>query len=349
MPLVRKPAPSVLTSGALTPQPGRVPRPVLSLPPSQEILFYAWTVDGTEPTSQEDLFGVMPRSGVVRRLTNEATSPDAASDRDPDWSPSHSRIVSMRATFADPSYLTVRDSAGTVVRTIAVSGTEPIWMNARRILTGQEGFSAGGERNRADIVGIGMTGLVRHVTAALPGEFLSAPDWHPIAGLVATLTREDPVTHESLGSQLVRATAAAVTTAITTGTPIPVTAMTRIGATDTWNGFPSWSPDGASIAYVTLRPCASVEAGAPIKQPEIAIMSTIPRVRPRLVTDDSAGRYEDGLSDGSPVFSPDGQWLAWCRGYEDTWSQIVLQKLSNPSTRRILVADTHWWRGGLSW
>jgi Tol biopolymer transport system component len=66
--------------------------------------------------------------------------------------------------------------------------------------------------------------------------------------------------------------------------------QTRIGATDTWNGFPSWSPDGASIAYVTLRPCASVEAGAPIMQPEIAIISTIRRV---LVTD--THRFRAGL------------------------------------------------------
>ena len=51
----------------------------------------------------------------------------------------------------------------------------------------------------------------------------------------------------------------------------------------------------------------------------------------------------------SPHFSPDGQWLAWCRGYEESWSQIVLQRVSDPGSRHILVADTHWWRGGLSW
>ncbi len=78
-------------------------------------------------------------------------------------------------------------------------------------------------------------------------------------------------------------------------------------------------------------------------------MSTAHLVRPRLITDDSAGLYETGLCDSSPVFSPDGQWLAWCRGYEDAWANIVLQKLSDPGTRRVVVADTHWWRGGLSW
>jgi hypothetical protein len=78
-------------------------------------------------------------------------------------------------------------------------------------------------------------------------------------------------------------------------------------------------------------------------------MSTAHLVRPRLVTDDSAGLYGTGLCDSSPVFSADGQWLAWCRGHEDEWAHIVLQKLSDPGTRRVVVADRHWWRGGLSW
>lgn len=320
----------------------------LPLVPSREILFYAWTVDGTEPTSQEDLFGVMPRTGVVRRLTSEGSSPTAESDRDPDWSPTRTRIVSMRSDGSH-MYLTVRDVTGTVVRIIDVPATEPIWMNRGRILACLLGIDAGGQSNRGDIVAIGTTGVVRHVTAATPGEYLSAPDWHPTAGLVAVLTREDPVTHTSLGSRLVRLSAVAVTSAVATATPVPVSAMTPIGPADQWNSFPSWSPDASTIAYVTQRPCASLEAGVAIMQPEIAIMSTAHVVRPRLITDDSAGLYETGLCDSSPVFSPDGQWLAWCRGYEDSWAQLVAQNLSDPSTRRVVVTDTHWWRGGLSW
>ena len=339
MPVARKPIPTAVEvptiPGTERLSPSRPRRPG-TLPPGREMLFWSATYPNIDPHYSEDLFGVMPRTGVVRRLTD-----DNASDRDPDWGPRRRRIVSEREDGADPPYLTIRDRAGTLIRTIDVPASQPIWTAAFGILA-----CVWGTGDRTDIACIGMTGQVRNVTAAQPGENLYSPAWHPTAGLLATL---DTSNMSTSSTQLVHATAAAVTTAITTGTPIPVSAMTPLGAAGSSNSSgSSWSPDGLRIAYVTPRPCATTQAGVPINQLDIAIMS-LASGPVQLITDDSAGTYDDGLNDDSPVFSPDGQWLAWCRGYEDGWAQIILQRLDNPSSRRVLVADTHRYRAGLCW
>jgi hypothetical protein len=248
----------------------------------------------------------------------------------------------MRGAGADPPFLTIRNTAGTLLLTIDVPASQPIWMDRSRILA-----CLVGQADRTDIVCVGMTGQIHNITAAQPSEYLSSPAWHPTAGLLATLDTSNMSTWAS--TQLVHATAAAVTTAITSGTPIPVSAMTPVSTAGTSNSSgSSWSPDGLRIAYVTPRPCATTQAGVPINQLDIAIMS-LASGRVQLITDDSAGTYDDGLNDDSPLFSPDGQWLAWCRGYEDGWAQIILQRLDNPSSRRVLVADTHRFRAGLCW
>lgn len=131
----------------------------------------------------------------MRRLTDDTTTGTFVSDRDPDWSPTRTRVVSMRHDGVTPMVLTIRRPVGTMVSTVPVEGTEPVWMNGRRVLCGLMGVDAGGERNRTDIAAVSV-------------------------------------------------------------------------------------PGGAV----------------------------------RQVTNDSAAPYEDGISDGSPAFSPDGRWLAWCRG-----------------------------------
>jgi hypothetical protein len=246
----------------------------------------------------------------------------------------------MRGAGADPPVLTIRDAAGSLLRTIDVPAAQPVWMGGFRILA-----CVCGTGDSTDIACIGMAGQVHNVTGALPGENLYSPAWHPTAGLLATL-RVGP----SDKGQLVHATAAAVTTAITTGTPIPVSALTPVVETTMSNSSgSSWSPDGLRIAFVTSRPCAiCIDTGGPIDQLDIAVL-TLETGHVRLVTDDSAGTYEDGLNDDSPVFSPDGEWLAWCRGYEDGYSRIFLVKLSDPTTRRALVSDTIRYRAGLCW
>jgi hypothetical protein len=50
-----------------------------------EIAYSAYSVSGAggESTSQEDIFAVDPRTGQVRRLTDDRASPVMVSDRNP--------------------------------------------------------------------------------------------------------------------------------------------------------------------------------------------------------------------------------------------------------------------------
>lgn len=320
------------------------------LPPVDEIAFYAWSLDGTEPDSLEELFAVNPRTAVVRRLTNDPAAGTPASDRDPDWSPTRTRLVSMRADGVNPPHLVVRDLSGAPVLDLAVAGAEPTWMDARRLLCGFSRTDAGGQNDRSDIVTVALRGgATRSVTAAAPGEYFSAPAWHPTAGLLMCFTWEDPVTRESLGSRIVHAGVAPVAGALTSGVGLTSSDLTMLTRGTTWDQSPAWSPDGATVAFSTLRPCATIEDGHPLRQREIALVSLTSPRRIRLVTNDVSGDYAEGIDDGSPAFSPDGKWLAWSRGYEDSWSELVIQRVGYPASRHAVLPDHHYWRGGLDW
>jgi hypothetical protein len=311
-----------------------------------EILFHAFNVTGIQPSSQADLFAVDVAGGAVRRLTEEPLAGGIVDDRDPAWSPQRTRLVSYREDSKGVS-LVLRQSDGNPIAELPVAGREPVWMTNHRLLCGVIGRDAAGKWNRTDLVTVAThDAATTPLTAAAPCEFFASPAWHPTSGLVATLTRTDPAVHLELSSHLVWVAAARVKSAITGGPPVTSAEVVPLATGEDRCTDPAWSPDGTTVAFATGRPCVSPGL---LQQCEIALVRPARPHHIRLVTDDSAARYADGIDDLSPVFSPDGLWLAWARGYEHQWAHLIVQRIGAPKTRHVLLGDKQWCRGGLSW
>lgn len=318
--------------------------------PGGEILFLAWTVDGTEPTSQEDIFAIDTASGVVRRITDQASGVPFISDRDPAWSPDHTRIVFMSADETVPMHLRVFTSAGVPVTDLPVEGSAPAWLDDSTVVVPVGRLNAEGFYDRSDLVAVRVSdGSVTPLSALSPGEHLGEPDWNAFSGLVAILTRLDVATGEELDTRLVRATAAAVTAVRAGGAPLTAPDLTELAPGHLWPAGPAWSPNGAQLAFSAVRPCATIQSdGRAVLQMDLALLTLRTRAVEWL-TDDTKGDYEAGLNDGSPTFSPDGSWLAWCRGHEDDWTRIMLRRLGHGRKATVLLDGTHWFRWGLDW
>lgn len=310
-----------------------------------EILFFAWNSDGTEPTSQEDIFGVDTVTGTERRLTDDSSGVPFVSDRDPSWSPDRTQVAHARNDG-----LVISTSAGAPVATHAVPLRMPVWVDAATVLGVVSRLGPGGFFDRSDLVAVhAVTGAQTPVTVASAGEWLRAPAWHPTGGLAAHLLHEDPATSAVLFTGLVHVDAGTVAGVLAGGPPLPVASFTQLTSGSDSDSNPDWSPDGSTLAFSTLRPCATLSGGTPLRQHEIALMDPTNPATITLVTDDATGEYPDGLSDDSPAFSPDGTRLAWVRGYEDSWSRIVVQEIADPTTRIELLGGTSWFRHGLDW
>lgn len=318
--------------------------------PSGEILFFAWTIDGTEPTSQEDVFAVDAATGAVRRLTDQSSGVPFVSDRDPAWSPDRTRIVLMSADAVAPTHLPVLTAAGGPVADLAVEGTVPAWLDDTTVVCAVSRLGPDGVFDRTDLVAVRVPdGLVTPLTALAAGEHLGEPAWHPTAGLAATLGHVDPVTGEQLGQRLVVAPPGAVAAVRAGGAPLAAPAFAEVAPGHDWPAGPAWAPDGTLLAFSAVRPCATTgPGGTPLLQMDVALLD-VGAATVQWVTDDTAGHYDDGLNDGSPAFSPDGQWLAWARGHEDDWTHLVVTRLGAGGSPTVLLDGEHWFRWGLSW
>jgi TolB protein len=106
---------------------------------------------------------------------------------------------------------------------------------------------------------------------------------------------------------------------------------------------PDWSPDGSRLAHV--------RSGAGLTQSEVFVMDATGHTAQRLTHDGFEARY--------PVWSPDGQWIAWGSWHGDTAELWLMKsdgtgahKIANglwpawaPDSRRIAYTAAETWNG----
>jgi len=82
---------------------------------------------------------------------------------------------------------------------------------------------------------------------------------------------------------------------------------------------PAWSPDGARIAFVSNRSTPDPDR---TEDTNIYVIEARPGAEPRQLT------TFPGPDEGRPVWSPDGQWIAYLQGDEPRFSAYNLEKLA---------------------
>ena len=320
--------------------PGRIPVKVpVRLPPwlFRDIAYFSYAapdllpVDG-ETTTQEDIFRVSAWSGVVRRVTDDRTSPVFRSDRDPAWSPSRDRLAIHSASDGDAdSHLVVVDAvSGAVVATLG-AGRSPEWLDASTLLY-LGSVDAGTDDVRTDVFCVDIaSGTVTRITDVGVGGDIGTLSWHPAAGLAVGIVQTTPTERSS-----VAVVPAAAVGAVRAGAPpVPRTAFTFVTGPSTRASTPGWSPSGDRLAVSTWSD------GAP---PRVGVL-TLATGALALVP----GPTPPTLSDFGAVFSRDGRVIAFTRGDEDQWSEIWLYTLASGHLRQLTDDGRTRFKGSLDW
>jgi WD40-like Beta Propeller Repeat len=293
-----------------------------------EIAYFAYSVSGAggETTSQEDIFAVAPRTGQVRRLTDDRANPVLVSDRNPVWSPDRRTLAIHRDAGGDPgSTLCLLSAAdGATVRTL-VAGVAPIWLDAATLL-----YLDG----QGDVCSVDLATLVtQRITDFGGGVTVNGMSWHPSSGLALGWSEA------GVRDSIARIPAGAVVAARAPGgSPVGSAGVTFVTVTGVNASFPDWSPAADRIALSTW------EAGQPGRVGYLSLSSGAITLLP--------GEPPPGtglLSDHDAVFSPDGGAIAWVRGFEDTWTEIWLADLVVGTTRRLTDEGGTRFKAGLDW
>ncbi|HEY8567909.1 S9 family peptidase [Microbulbifer sp.] len=120
-----------------------------------------------------------------------------------------------------------------------------------------------------------------------------------------------------------------------------LTQLTR-APMDVW--LPSWSPDGASIAYVTRT------GPDPDRHLNYDVYTVAPEAgtEPKRISS-FAGTDVDPYWESRPVWSPDGKQLAWLQSGEDKWIyyapwQLVVADLEKGTERKLAHIDRSFYK-----
>lgn len=293
-----------------------------------EIAYFSWIAHpgtGGESTYQEDVFAVDPRSGAVRRLTDDRTRPEFVSDRNPAWAPDRRSLAIHRGTAGQPGPDLVLISAadGATLRTL-VSGGAPVWLDSGTLL-----FLA----HQSDVWTVDLATLAKQRISDLgAGVSLNGLSWHSTAGLA--IGWSEAGVRDSIATVPAAAVAAARAPG---GAPVGPAGVTFVTGAEVYAASPDWSPAADRIALSTWSP------GQPGRVGYLTLSSGSLTLQPG---DPTPGTH---LTDYGAVFSPDGRTLAWLRGYEDTWSEIWVADLPAGTTRRLTDDGQQRFKAGLDW
>ena len=301
-----------------------LPRPSRKAHPKIAYFSYSISGAGGETTSQEDIFVVDPRTGRVRRITDDRYNAAFVSDRDPAWSPDRRTLAIHRATTADPeSWLYLISAAdGHTLRRL-VAGASPEWMDETTLLY----LGAAGSVWSVDLGSL-ATSRITDLGADVQIDGMS---WHPTAGLAigySTAARTSLATIPAAAVAAARAPG---------GSPVTSAGVTFVTDPTVNAMLPDWSPTadrltltswqgpglGSLVGYVTLSTGAVTMLFGP----------------PSLAT----------LADVGAVFSPDGDTIAFSREHEDAWSEIWLHHLPSGISRRLTDDHETRFKSGLDW
>ncbi|MGY1640639.1 hypothetical protein ACI782_05825 [Geodermatophilus sp. SYSU D00703] len=295
--------------------------------PAAEIAYFAYSVSGAggETTSQEDVFAVDPRTGQVRRLTDDRTNPEFVSDRNPAWSPDRRRLAIHRGSASEPaSRLYLLSAADGAVEKVLVPGVGPMWLGTGTLLYLDD---------QQDVWSVDVRTLAtRRITDLGTEVGIDGMSWHPVAGLAIGCA--GPGDRHSIATIPVASVAAARAPG---GTAVGPGALTFRTDPTVNASFPDWSPTADRIALTSWKP------GDPSRVGYLTLASGALTLLPG---DQTPGTT---LSDHGAVFSPDGRTLAWVRGHEDTWTEIWLTELATGNTRRLTDDAQGRFKAGLDW
>ncbi|WP_370895035.1 hypothetical protein [Janibacter sp. GXQ6167] len=287
--------------------------PILRRRPQIAFFGYSTSDYDGDHTSQEDIFTCSPVTGVIERVIDDRANLTYVSDRNPSWSPDRTRFIIHRGSETDPtSRLVIVSATSGATLEVLGAGHSPVWADVETIL--HLGAVGDPDDARWEIFALNpSTHASVQITDLSPGFEITGHAWHPSAGLALALV--DP----AAGDVSVRvASSAAVAVARAGGVPISSAAVAPIGPPDTQLSSPAFSPDGSRIAVATWQP------GQGSRVAEVTTATGALALVP--------GPSDPTLSDGGPVYSPDGKTLAFVRGYEDEWSEIWLYPVG-PSTK----------------